>query len=65
MFVILLPDKSTDLDVPLEFVSIEKYRATLGHKACHSFTLKNAKFKEFFHPRLIDDIQQFNFNILL
>jgi len=44
-------DKSTDLDIPLNLVSIEHYRASLGHKACHSFRLKNAKFKEFFHPR--------------
>jgi hypothetical protein len=46
-------DKSTDLDVPDEFVSTDDYRATLGHKACHSFRLKNAKFREFFHPRYV------------
>ena len=44
-------DKSTDIDIPLDLVSMDTYRATLGHKACHSFPLKNAKFKEFYHPR--------------
>ena len=44
-------DKSTDIDIPMDLVSMDTYRATLGHKACHSFPLKNAKFKEFFHPR--------------
>jgi hypothetical protein len=51
--VVSLSDKSTDLDIPLNLVSTDHYRATLGHKACHSFKLKNAKFKEFFHPRYI------------
>ncbi|XP_071743458.1 histone-lysine N-methyltransferase SETD7 isoform X5 [Lepeophtheirus salmonis] len=44
-------DKSTDLDVPLTSISLESYKATLGHKACHCFEKKNAKFENLFHPR--------------
>ena len=43
---------SEDLDVPSEYTSVERYRATLGHKACHSFGDKsNSKFENFYHPR--------------
>jgi len=38
------------LDIPEPYTSLKKYCATLGHKACHSFT-PNSAFKEFFHPR--------------
>lgn len=44
-------DKSVDLDVGPESQSCDQYRATLGHKACHSFEMKNAAFREFEHPR--------------
>ena len=46
-------DRYTDLDIPDEFVSIDNYKATLGHKACHSFELacKNSKFECIWHPR--------------
>ena len=46
-------DKFTDLDIPLKYCMIENYRATLGHKACHSFdeSKVNAKFENFHHPR--------------
>ena len=38
------------LDIPATFVSLNKYRATLGHKCCHSFK-NNAKFVDIRHPR--------------
>merc|ERR1711976_678425 len=42
----LVLDKNTDLDVPLEYVSLDNYCATLGHKACHTFgKRKNARFE--------------------
>lgn len=45
-------DHSTDLDIPTEFVSIDKYKATLGHKACHTFgQAKNSRFDNLWHPR--------------
>ena len=40
----------TCLDIPKGAESLERYRATLGHKACHSF-LPNAAFAELYHPR--------------
>ena len=40
-----------DLDISPEHQLCSQYRATLGHKACHSFEKKNAVFKEFEHPR--------------
>ena len=39
-----------DLDIPVTMVNLEKYRATLGHKVCHSFT-PNCEFDNFQHPR--------------
>jgi len=39
-----------DLDILPEHISIENYRATLAHKACHSFQF-NAHFERFWHPR--------------
>ena len=44
-------DKSIDLDVGPDDRLCSQYRATLGHKACHSFDEKNAAFQEFEHPR--------------
>ena len=44
-------DKSVDLDVGPDDRLCSQYRATLGHKACHSFTDKNSTFQEFEHPR--------------
>jgi len=44
-------DKSTDLDIPEESQTTNNYCATLGHKACHSFSDRNAMFNEFEHPR--------------
>ena len=44
-------DKSVDLDVGEEARQCSQYRATLGHKACHSFERRNAAFQEFEHPR--------------
>ena len=38
------------LDIPQQFRSLSQYRATLAHKANHSFK-PNAKFCSFFHPR--------------
>ena len=39
------------VDVPPAYSSLEIYRATLGHKACHHFQLRNSAFEEFEHPR--------------
>jgi len=39
-----------DLDVPDDFVPLTSYCASLGHKACHSFT-PNARFVPCDHPR--------------
>ena len=47
-------DSSIDLDVPIELTSLDKYCATLGHKACHSFSKRNARFENLWHPRLYD-----------
>ena len=44
-------DKSVDLDITPEYRSCSQYRATLGHKACHHFQLRNSAFQEFEHPR--------------
>jgi len=44
-------DKSVDLDVGPDDRSCTQYKATLGHKACHSFEMKNSAFHEFEHPR--------------
>ena len=44
-------DREIDLDIPEYETSLENYSATLGHKACHSFGAKNAKFEQLYHPR--------------
>ena len=46
-------DKFTDLDIPRKYSSLKDYKATLGHKACHSFDERkiNVKFENFQHPR--------------
>lgn len=38
------------LDIPNWCISLEKYRASLGHKCCHSFQ-PNTEFEELYHPR--------------
>ena len=43
----------TCLDIPKGMENLGRYRATLGHKACHSFT-PNAAFTELHHPRFGD-----------
>ena len=53
------------IDIPPEYISMRKYRASLAHKTNHSFT-PNAKFSLFDHPRfgkvpavqLIEDVQE-------
>lgn len=44
-------DREIDLDIPEYETSLKNYSATLGHKACHSFDAKNAKFEQLYHPR--------------
>ena len=39
-----------DLDIPEEMTSVANYKASLGHKVCHSFT-PNCEFDNFEHPR--------------
>ncbi|KAK3265757.1 hypothetical protein CYMTET_25613 [Cymbomonas tetramitiformis] len=43
-------DDDTVIDVPAEYSSANKYCATLGHKANHSFT-NNARYEPYMHPR--------------
>lgn len=43
-------NKDISLDIPKPMRSIDKYKATLAHKACHSFE-PNSAFRRFFHPR--------------
>jgi len=38
------------LDIPNAYIGLDKYCATTGHKACHSFK-PNAAFREYTHPR--------------
>ena len=40
-----------DIDIPPEYWSIAKYRATLGHKINHSFKKTNCKLGHAIHPR--------------
>ena len=40
-----------NIDVPSEYWEISNYRATLGHKANHSFLKSNAKYVSVIHPR--------------
>ena len=42
--------KGVDLDIQTAYVSTDNYRATLGHKTCHSFS-PNYDFAQFWHPR--------------
>ena len=52
MYICFCTDRSTDLDIPLEFIPTTEYNATLGHKACHSFgENQNARFENLYHPR--------------
>merc|ERR1719273_272434 len=45
-------DRYTDLDIPVDYVNLHQYCATLGHKACHTFgKRKNARFECLWHPR--------------
>lgn len=43
-------DDELDLDIPEEMTKTNKYKASLGHKVCHSFT-PNCEFDNFDHPR--------------
>ena len=43
----------TCLDIPKGLEGLGRYRATLAHKACHSFA-PNAAFTELHHPRFGD-----------
>ena len=43
-------DEESDLDLPESMTSLENFRATLGHKICHSFH-PNADPDIFCHPR--------------
>ena len=43
----------TCLDIPKGLECLARYRATLAHKACHSFS-PNAAFAELHHPRFGD-----------
>ncbi|CAG5993385.1 unnamed protein product [Menidia menidia] len=43
-------DEDTVIDVPRPFDQMERYCASLGHKANHSFT-PNCKYDPFVHPR--------------
>jgi histone-lysine N-methyltransferase SETD7 len=44
-------DDSVVLNVPPDYWSLDKYRATLGHKVNHSFLRANCAFNAIFHPR--------------
>ena len=46
-------DDETVLDIPLKYSSVDKYCATLGHKANHSQT-PNCEYLPFLHPRYGD-----------
>lgn len=46
----IMLDHKYDLDIPPGMISLNSYRATLGHKACHSFE-PNCDFDTFLHPR--------------
>ena len=43
-------DRIVSLDIPEKCKSLQNYRATLGHKTCHSFK-PNSSFAEINHPR--------------
>ena len=40
------------MDIPPRYRNLENYRATLGHKACHTFhkNAVNVKFENYYHP---------------
>ena len=40
-----------NMNVPPEYWSLDKYRATLGHKVNHSFKKPNTEFGNAIHPR--------------
>ena len=42
--------RDVSLDIPDKWSNLNAYRATLGHKCCHSFKF-NARFVELYHPR--------------
>lgn len=39
------------MNIPFEFWSLDKYRATLAHKVNHSFRAMNSEFNLVYHPR--------------
>ena len=43
-------EKDVDLDIPSQHIPVTNYRATLGHKVCHSF-INNSWFSPIWHPR--------------
>lgn len=43
-------NRDVDLDIWKEHESLDNYRATIAHKACHSF-VKNAGFQRLDHPQ--------------
>ena len=49
-FYLQLTGQEGVIDIPEEYVSIRKYRASLAHKTNHSFN-PNAVFSLFEHPR--------------
>jgi len=46
----MLLDETSDIDLPEDMARLENYRATLGHKVCHSFQ-PNSETDVFYHPR--------------
>ena len=43
-------DSNMNIDIPDYYIPCSRYTATLGHKACHSFS-PNCRFSQVFHPR--------------
>ena len=43
-------DETIDIDIPEDMTCTSKYKASLGHKVCHSFR-PNCEFDNFDHPR--------------
>ena len=43
-------DEDFDLDIPDNMISTSQYKASLGHKVCHSFR-PNCELDNFEHPR--------------
>jgi len=46
----MMLDDTSDIDLPENMTSLDNYRATLGHKVCHSFE-PNCETDIFYHPR--------------